>query len=392
MTENKELEQIFKDMLERTIQDIEEDEFYQQDVKKLPLRINWQIDDIIGFQIFEEDYYSYKFGEELESPDLIFIIKNSELGKKFLKGELEGFKVAPRADYKGRFKIQNVVGWKESDQGEGKGLSPIINHWMTVKFDRNRDFHPYTLMRLPIFKNLVREKVADLSKNFGAYLPINKSLDYENQVLPLRVIKHFIDKASHIVKRAKCGCREIKGCKNHDHTLGCMYLGRDTLTMKASEGKLQVLTKEEAWDIVNRAYDDGLIPVMGRSMGEAEIFDVEETGHFMSMCFCCACCCVNGKLMKYGPGEVSSILFPRMKGLEVKVDLDKCIGCGKCVEVCAFGARELVDGKGLMDQVRCLGCGRCVDVCPTEATTIEIDDPKRIEEHIKTLESYVDVT
>ena len=387
---------MFKDMLERTIQDVEEDEFFQKDVKKFPLRINWRIEGITGYQIYEADNYSYKYGEELENPDLTFIIKDLELGKKFLKGELEGFKYAPRSDYKGRFKIQNVVGWKDSGKEEGKRETPNIIHWLTVKYDKNRKFHPFLLMKLPMFKKLVKEEIADMKKNFGAYIPINKTLDFGSQVLALKVIKHFIDKAANIVIRAKCGCRDVHNCQDHDHSLGCMYMGRDTLSMKKmSEGSLRetrVLTKEEAWDVVIRAYENGLIPLMGRSMGEAAIFGVEETGHFMSMCFCCACCCMNGKLMTYGPSEVNSILFPRMKGLEIKVDLDKCIGCGKCVEVCAFGARELVDGKALIDQERCLGCGRCETVCPTGATTIEFDDQKRIDEHIKALETFVDVT
>ena len=87
MIEKKiELEQSFKNMLENTIQDIEEDKFYQKDVKKFPfpLRINWVIeDDIIGYQIYEADNYSFKFGEELENPDFTFIIKETELGNKF---------------------------------------------------------------------------------------------------------------------------------------------------------------------------------------------------------------------------------------------------------------------------------------------------------------------
>ena len=393
MEESKiKLEQIFKNMLEGTIQEIDEDEFYQKDVKTFPLKVNWKMDDLKAYQIYEADNYSYKFGEELENPDLAFTIKNIELGKKFLEGELEGFKYAPRSDYKGRFKIQNVVGWKDREGGNGE--TPIVVHWLTVKFDKNRKYHPLMLMKLPIFKKLVREEIANTSKNFGAYLPINKSLDFENQVLPLKVIKHFIDKAANIVVRTKCGCRDVNNCQNYDHSIGCMYMGRDTLSMKSAEGLLELreLNKEEAWDHVNRAYKEGLIPLLGRSMGEAAIFGVEETGHFMSMCFCCECCCFNAKLMTHGPSEVSSILFPRMKGLEIKDDLDKCIGCGKCVEACAFGARKLVDEKTLIDQERCLGCGRCETACPTGAITLEFNDAKCLEEHIKTLESYVDVS
>ena len=96
--------------------------------------------------------------------------------------------------------------------------------------------------------------------------------------------------------RYKCGCRHVNGCQHHDHSLGCMYMGRDVLSMKSLDGdelrEFRSLTKEEAWDAVLRAYENGLVPLMGRSMGEAAIFGVEETGHFMSMCFCCSCCCI----------------------------------------------------------------------------------------------------
>ena len=45
-----------------------------------------------------------------------------------------------------------------------------------------------------------------------------------------------------------------------------------------------------------------------------------------------------------------------------------------------------------VNQDRCLGCGRCESVCPNEAITITIDDASRVNELIKTIESYVDVT
>jgi heterodisulfide reductase subunit A-like polyferredoxin len=95
--------------------------------------------------------------------------------------------------------------------------------------------------------------------------------------------------------------------------------------------------------------------------------------------------------MTQGPNANLS-MFTRIEGVSVEVDEDKCIGCGACVEVCVFRGRELVDGKAKIDQTRCLGCGRCAEVCPTGATTIKIDDIRRVEDLIGKLEEYVDVT
>ena len=68
-----------------------------------------------------------------------------------------------------------------------------------------------------------------------------------------------------------------------------------------------------------------------------------------------------------------------------------CEGCGKCMEVCAFKGRKMVNGKAKVDLERCLGCGRCADVCPTGATTIEIDDMSSIDDLIAKIEDHVDV-
>jgi len=52
-----------------------------------------------------------------------------------------------------------------------------------------------------------------------------------------------------------------------------------------------------------------------------------------------------------------------------KVDTEKCIGCGLCVEVCPFGALELeeIEGKGYRAKnipASCKGCGLCASSCP----------------------------
>jgi heterodisulfide reductase subunit A-like polyferredoxin len=81
-----------------------------------------------------------------------------------------------------------------------------------------------------------------------------------------------------------------------------------------------------------------------------------------------------------------------MEGLTVEVDSDICVGCGKCLEVCVFVGRDIIDGKAVIDQERCLGCGRCEKVCPNGAIKIILDDPERVVEHIQKLEEKIDVS
>jgi NAD-dependent dihydropyrimidine dehydrogenase PreA subunit len=56
----------------------------------------------------------------------------------------------------------------------------------------------------------------------------------------------------------------------------------------------------------------------------------------------------------------------------VKIDEDKCDGCGLCVPDCAEGAIQVVDGKArLLSDNLCDGLGNCLGVCPRDAITIE---------------------
>jgi len=56
----------------------------------------------------------------------------------------------------------------------------------------------------------------------------------------------------------------------------------------------------------------------------------------------------------------------------VKIDEEKCDGCGLCVNACAEGAIKIIDGKAkLVSEIYCDGLGACIGQCPQDAITIE---------------------
>ena len=57
--------------------------------------------------------------------------------------------------------------------------------------------------------------------------------------------------------------------------------------------------------------------------------------------------------------------------MAVKVDLDKCNGCGTCVESCPSEALKVENEKVVVDEDACVDCGVCVDECPEEALTMD---------------------
>ena len=55
--------------------------------------------------------------------------------------------------------------------------------------------------------------------------------------------------------------------------------------------------------------------------------------------------------------------------MAVKVDNEKCTGCGQCVDVCPVQAIEIVDNKAVISE-SCIDCGACLNVCGVEALSM----------------------
>jgi Fe-S-cluster-containing hydrogenase component 2 len=51
----------------------------------------------------------------------------------------------------------------------------------------------------------------------------------------------------------------------------------------------------------------------------------------------------------------------------IYVDLEKCTGCGICLEACPVEAISMVDGKAVIVADDCLACEACARICPQEA-------------------------
>ncbi|EYE89071.1 4Fe-4S ferredoxin [Fervidicella metallireducens AeB] len=50
-----------------------------------------------------------------------------------------------------------------------------------------------------------------------------------------------------------------------------------------------------------------------------------------------------------------------------EVKINKCISCGKCIQICPVKAIDFLEKKAQINHKICIGCGECITVCPVKA-------------------------
>ena len=65
----------------------------------------------------------------------------------------------------------------------------------------------------------------------------------------------------------------------------------------------------------------------------------------------------------------------------IKIDEEKCVGCGLCADACHEGAIGMVDGKAkLLREDYCDGLGDCLPACPVDAISFEMREAPAYDE------------
>ena len=69
---------------------------------------------------------------------------------------------------------------------------------------------------------------------------------------------------------------------------------------------------------------------------------------------------------------------------KLKIDIGKCVGCGKCMEICPMNNITLKDNKAISSN-KCTKCYRCISYCPQKAITLlgkKVIEQSKIENYL----------
>ncbi|MDR3284260.1 MAG: FAD-dependent oxidoreductase [Treponema sp.] len=160
-------------------------------------------------------------------------------------------------------------------------------------------------------------------------IPIEKAIEGETRRASYEEVSKYLNDNT-IFTVSDCACRTVRESMGE----GCGHLKEDMCIQMghAAEyyirtGRGRQITREEAFEILKRAEENGLMH---------QIPNLDGSGKTHAICNCCGCSCLSLRSaeMYLNADMVRSNYIS-------KVDKDKCVACGECVRYCPVNALRL---------------------------------------------------
>ena len=160
-------------------------------------------------------------------------------------------------------------------------------------------------------------------------IPIEKAIEGETRRASYEEISKYLNDNT-IFSVSDCSCRTSREAMGE----GCGHLKEDMCIQMghAAEyyirtGRGREITREEAFEIIKRAEENGLMH---------QIPNLDGSGKTHAICNCCGCSC-----LALRSTEMFINADMSRSNYVSKVDINKCVACGECVENCPTNALSL---------------------------------------------------
>ncbi len=160
-------------------------------------------------------------------------------------------------------------------------------------------------------------------------IPIETAIEGETRRASYEEVSTYLNENT-LFSVSDCSCRTSReamgeGCGHLKEDM-CIQLGH-AAEYYIRTGRGRKITREEAFDIIKRAEENGLMH---------QIPNTDGPGKTHAICNCCGCSCYATRIA----GLFNNNDMVRSNYVS-KVDKEKCVACGECVSVCPVNALKL---------------------------------------------------
>ncbi|MGM9919323.1 MAG: 4Fe-4S binding protein, partial [Lactimicrobium massiliense] len=161
-------------------------------------------------------------------------------------------------------------------------------------------------------------------------IPVEKAIESESSSVPVEHISHWLEKYDGKLSVGACTCRRqqrMRGEGDGEIEQDCCIGLGDLAEWCVNTGRGHYITKEEALEIIERSERHGFVHQTTNIDGEDKIVGL--------------CNCAPGVCNAIRTSQLYNTPNMSRSAYRAHVDHDKCVACGKCVEVCPVGAAKL---------------------------------------------------